>query len=145
MRRLLASMVTCFFGLSSCAALSMSSTIEADGRLVIFRPNGGAITVPCVLKIDGTDIAYVRNKRFVEIPVQAKKITLSAADSFGAKEIALDVIELSFEPGETKFVKCKRAGGLLPFGDFELSLSNETTFQNFKPRLKAQDQSELKR
>jgi hypothetical protein len=126
------------------AGLQIASVAQSlESRLVVFRPNGGAVSVPCVIKIADENFGFVGNKRYFELPISPGLHSISAADSFRSDEKSLEALEISFEAGETKFILCKRASGLLPFGDFQLTLSNKSSFENLRPKLKAQDQSRL--
>ena len=122
-----------------------STPNEADARLIIFRVHGPAFTVPCVIKFAGKDVGFVGNKRYLELVVPKGTYQVSATDSFGSKETALAVLEIELAAEQPKFIQCKRAPGLSPFGNFQISMSNEATFENFKPKLKLQDQSRMKR
>lgn len=126
-------------------ATSVFAQSENQSRLIIFRVNGPAFTVPCVIKIAGKDVGFVGNKRYLELVVPKGTYQISVTDSFGSKETALAVLEIELDAQRPKFIQCKRAPGLSPFGNFQISMSNEATFENFKPKLKLQDQSKMRR
>lgn len=117
---------------------------DHSAKIVFFRPSGKGISAPCVIRENGKLIGAVGNKRYYEIETSPGLHSFTSPDNFSPSTQANDVLEVDALVSKTTYIRCTRTTGLLPmFGGFQLSHSNQLTFENYLPKLKPEDREKI--
>lgn len=103
------------FAVAAVGLLAALAPVMADegspathGKIVVYRPASivGAM-VGCPIRIEGKEVAELGRGKYVELDVPAGRTVLTNK---------ISSVEVSVEPGETRYVRCKIGMGLLAGG-----------------------------
>lgn len=107
-----------------------------QGQIIFYRP-GGLLMAPGCMVREGEGSSEVRLSKLTQ-----NRYFVHYADPgthrYWAKNLSKDAVNLEIEAGETYFVRCEIAVGLMS-GNPNLAPSNAAEFDSYKDKLKPMD------
>jgi hypothetical protein len=116
--------------------ISIPTPPEGKGQIVFFRPGGMGAAIRCTVRENGAMVTRVMGNRYDVIVAEP------GPHSYTTKTESTDTVNVEVEPGETTFVKCTIAMGIMA-GRPNLSPSTKVEFDGKSKKLRPVDAAKI--